>query len=309
MILDEKLLSLEERMAFALRFLFEKEGYERFRMGQFEPYDLYVRNKDFLLSDRVLTFTDLDGRLMALKPDVTLSILRRAENMPGDVQKVYYQENVYRAKPSGTGFREIMQCGLECIGDLKPQERFRVVHLATESLSLLGRDHRLLVSHAGFLKGLLSSLNIGAERYEGVLDCIRARNAEGLSRISDDYGLCKDEKERLVSAALYYGPLAQAEDHLSGFVQNEEMRRAVEELKALAAYLTESGSAETVRLDFSVANHMGYYDGLVFKGFLNGVPVGVLSGGQYGGLLKKMGKEGQAIGFAVYLNELEHLNG
>ena len=77
--MDETLLKREERAVFALRALYRRYGYLPFKMSKFEEYELYARNKDFLLSDRVITFTDLNGRLMALKPDVTLSILKNAE--------------------------------------------------------------------------------------------------------------------------------------------------------------------------------------------------------------------------------------
>ena len=55
----------------------------------------------------------------------------------------------------------------------------------------------------------------------------------------------------------------------------------------------------------SVTGDIGYYNGIVFKGFVSGIPTAVLSGGEYGGLLKKMGKVENAIGFAVYMDALE----
>ena len=62
--------------------------------------------------------------------------------------------------------------------------------------------------------------------------------------------------------------------------------------------------AEQVRLDFSLGNDMKYYSGLVFQGYVRGVPASVLSGGQYDRLLSHMGKKARAIGFAVYLDRL-----
>ena len=72
--------------------------------------------------------------------------------------------------------------------------------------------------------------------------------------------------------------------------------------------LKKSGEAEHVWIDFSVVNDMRYYSGIVFRGFINNVPTGVLSGGRYDNLLSKMGREGGAIGFAVYLDLLERLD-
>ena len=96
----------EERAQFALRSLYHRYGYAPYKMSHFEEYDLYVRNKDFLVSDQIITFSGAGGQLLALKPDVTLSIVKNAPQTPGVVQKVYYSENVYR------DYREIMQTGL-----------------------------------------------------------------------------------------------------------------------------------------------------------------------------------------------------
>ena len=66
--------------------------------------------------------------------------------------------------------------------------------------------------------------------------------------------------------------------------------------------------AENLRLDFSIVNDMNYYNGVIFRGYLPGLASGVLAGGQYDKLLRRMGKTGGAIGFAVYLDQLERLD-
>ena len=86
---DEKILKNEEKAIFALRSLYKSYGYLPFKMSKFEEYDLYATNKDFLVSDRVITFNDTDGKLLALKPDVTLSI-----------QEPYQRNDYYRIVPT-----------------------------------------------------------------------------------------------------------------------------------------------------------------------------------------------------------------
>ena len=105
-------LKKEEEAVFALRSLYGKYGYSQYKMSKFEEYDLYVRNKDFLISDSIITFTDMNGKLMALKPDVTLSIIKNGTDNVGCVQKVYYNENVYRVPKGTNSFKEIMQVDL-----------------------------------------------------------------------------------------------------------------------------------------------------------------------------------------------------
>ena len=128
-----------------LRDLYAGYGYAPFRVRKFEDYDLYAENKRFLQSHRVLTFTDTDGRLKALKPDITLSIVKSTTG--GDVRKVFYHENVYREPRPGDGFCEIPQMGLECIGALTGYDVGEVVMLAARSLDALSERWVLSVSH------------------------------------------------------------------------------------------------------------------------------------------------------------------
>jgi len=74
--------------------IYEKYGYKKFKMSKFEPYELYMENKDFLNSNQVISFTDLDGELLALKPDVTLSIMKSGKGEG----RIYYNENNLRMK-------------------------------------------------------------------------------------------------------------------------------------------------------------------------------------------------------------------
>ena len=52
---------------------------------------------------------------------------------------------------------------------------------------------------------------------------------------------------------------------------------------------------------------MRYYNGVIFRGYLPGLASGVLAGGRYDNLLRRMGKAGGAVGFAVYLDQLDRL--
>ena len=88
--------------------------------------------------------------------------------------------------------------------------------------------------------------------------------------------------------------------------RSETAQSALAELKTVTAFLEQVGSVR-VWVDFSLVSNMNYYNGLVFRGFVKGVPTGVLSGGQYDNLMKRMHKNARAIGFAVYLDLLERM--
>lgn len=299
----------DERGGLRLRELYRRRGYLPYRMSKFEPYDLYARNRSFLVSENILTFTDTDGRLMALKPDVTLSIVKNAQPPAGGLEKVYYHENVYRTTSAGLGFREIMQTGLECIGNLDLTAMGEVLSLAAESLRLLGGGEYLLdLGHTGLVSGLLEGVREDGVR-ERLLTELGRKNASGLDRICAQAGVERDLTDRLCRLSRLYGAPAQVLPQLEELAAGESAREALAELEGLCRILERLGLSDGLRLDFSIANDMRYYNGIIFRGYLPGLASGVLAGGRYDNLLRRMGKTGQAIGFAVYLDQLELLDG
>ncbi len=293
-----------EQVVQQLRALYRRYGYIQYKMSKFEPYDLYVRNKSFLVSEDILTFTDADGQLMALKPDVTLSIVKNAKEGSG-LQKVYYSENVYRTSPMTRGFREIMQTGLECVGDIDLVAMGEVLLLAAKSLETISGDYLLDVSHLGFVASLLDRAGVPEDRREGLLKLMEEKNASGLGELCRELGLDPEISQDLCRLTGLYGPPRELFPVLKEMVRGERMSAALAELEDICALMPE----DHLRLDFSIVNDMSYYNGFLFRGYLPGLPSGVLSGGRYDNLLRQMGRSGGAIGFAVYMNLLERLKG
>ena len=301
MIENASVLRNEELAVFRLRALYRECGYAPYKMSKFEEYDLYARNKHFLVSENVITFTDTDGKLMALKPDVTLSIIKNTKDTAGEVQKLYYDENVYRVSKGTHSFRELTQVGLECIGDVDDFSVCEVLSLAADSLSLISDDYVLDVSDLSLLAAVMDTLHVSEAAKAELLHCIGEKNVHGVREIAHREGADEEALSKLCTLIGYDMPLA------AGIAA---LRADLPEYAAQIAHLeticrTLGLRAEKVHLDFSVVNDMSYYNGIVFKGFVNGVPAGVLSGGQYDGLMQKMGRSARAIGFAVYLDLLE----
>jgi ATP phosphoribosyltransferase regulatory subunit len=305
MKLDEKVLENGERVAYSLGELYRKYGYVRYKISKFEEYDLYVQNKSFLVSENVLTFTDTDGKLMALKPDVTLSIVKNSIDEKNSIQKVYYNENVYRTSVGAGEFKEIMQTGLECIGDIDSYSVGEVVMLAAKSLESVSKKYVLDLSHLGFVSALLEGLTDNEVTRRELLRLMGDKNIHSIRALCAEAGIAEDGCDDVCKLAKLYGPIAKTLDDLLPLVRNDEMRAAYEELATLVEIIRIYGFEDRVFLDFSIVNDMNYYNGIIFKGFVDGIPSGLLSGGRYDNLLKKMGKSSGAIGFAVYLDLLE----
>ena len=294
---DQWQLDPEERIVFALRGLYRSYGYLPYKMGRFEEYELYAGNRKFLRSDRILTFTDTDGRLMALRPDVTLSIVR---NYGGEgLQKLFYHEAVFR--PGASGFKEIRQCGLECIGPLDLYQQSEVLLLAARSLALLSGDCLLDVSQLGFLSSLVDAL-FSAGLRKRAMRCIGQKNAAGIRAVCEAEGLEKAQAEKLIRLALSYGTAEEMLPLMRESLLNRETEAAYRELSGILALMPPGILRDQIRIDLSMIDDLKYYNGLIFRGLLPGTPKPVLSGGRYDNLLRKMGKDAAAIGFAVYMD-------
>ncbi len=303
---DEKLLKNEERAIFSLRSLYRSYGYLPFKMSKFEEYELYVRNKDFLVSDRIITFNDTNGKLMALKPDVTLSIIKNGIDLPGVKQKVCYNENVYRVSDGTHRYKEIMQTGLECIGDIDLYDVFETISLSAQSLEMISESFVLEISHLGVLSGVLEDVG-GDESFQNeVVRYIAKKNAHDLRALCKREGMNEEDGEKLESLIGIYGRRGDVLEKLDR-ICGPSSREAFNELVQLSEMLDGQPFGDRVVFDFSVVNDMRYYNGIVFKGFLDGVCEGVLSGGRYDNLMRRIGRTSGAVGFAIYLDLLEQL--
>ena len=298
---DPGVLNSEEKVIYGLRSLYEKFGYSQYRMSRFEEYDLYVRNKDFLISDNVITFTDTDGKLMALKPDVTLSIVRASRDEPDSPLKLYYDENVFRVSGRSRRFREITQTGLEYLGEIDDYVVSEVLQLACRSLRTISRNSILDISDLDIVRTAVEELGLKDDLTATILKYLGQKNVHEIENVCSSAGASESDIRRLTDLIRISGDPDKA---ISILKQGGYSGAAVKHLETLVSLLRQNGFYDMVRIDFSVVNDMNYYNGTVFKGYVAGIPSGILSGGRYDRLMKRMGKRAGAIGFAVYLDLL-----
>ncbi len=300
MSFDESILKSDERAVYELRALYREYGYSQFKMSKFEEYDLYSENKDFLVSDGVITFNDTNGKLLALKPDVTLSILKNFKDEAGSTERLYYNENVYRISETSHTYKEIMQTGLECIGDINGDSEAEVIILALKSLSLISNDFVLDLSHVGLVSALLDGFALEGTQRKTALNAIVAKNGDLLKEVCGE--------ELFGSLKCLIKSFKNAKDALSAvekICNTDEAKQYAKELSDIYNRAENEGFGSNINIDFSIVDSAAYYSGTVFKGYIGGAESRVLSGGRYDGLMRKMGRRSGGIGFAVYLDALE----
>lgn len=292
----------ETNILSALQKLYLRHGYFQYKMNKFEEYDLYAKNKDFLISDNIITFTDGNGKLLALKPDVTLSIVKNSKD-DSFLKRVYYTENVYRMTKGTRNYKEIMQVGLECIGTMDSYTISEVLDLACESLDQISSSTVLGVSHLGILSEFLLSIGLPLPEHESVFCLIGERNLHELSAFLSSHEI-EEDKVTLLSELLSIRGGAEMLPRVTELLNDYVSEKTLGQFTDVISVLSEH---QNLHLDFSIVDDIRYYNGFVFKGYAEGISTAILSGGQYDKLMKKMERSTGAIGFAIYFDEIEKL--
>ena len=231
MTYSSNVLKNDEKAMMNLRSLYRAYGYTQYKMSKFEEYDLYVRNKNFLKSDQIITFNDLNGKLMALRPDVTLSIVKNTKDCGDKLCKYYYNENVYRLSNTSREFKERMQAGLECQGNIDIYSMAEVILLAEKSLETIGERYVLDISHMGFLSAFLDELGVKEDQTLSILGCISDKNAPEIEKLCRQYKLEVDACQKLKKLTSLYGSFDETIGILKDISTGSRTDQAVSELE------------------------------------------------------------------------------
>lgn len=297
-------LPSEDRLPLELSRLYEQHGYQKYCMSKFEEYGFYSDNRDFLSTGGIITFHNSAGKLMALKPDITLSIVKNARTLPGGNARYYYNENVYRITEDTHDCKEIKQCGIELLGEIDTYATAEIVLLALQSLARIDANFTLILSHIGFVSAVLESAGIYGERRRKVLGYVKRKNKHDLARWCDENRIDSTVRDRLLTISGVCGSLEETLPTLNALVFDDKTAAALKELNDLHQMLAGADLADRLKLDLSVLNHLDYYNGILLQGYVQGAAAPVLSGGRYDSLAHKIRGEGSAFGFAVYLDGL-----
>ncbi|MDE5852411.1 MAG: ATP phosphoribosyltransferase regulatory subunit, partial [Oscillospiraceae bacterium] len=304
---SENMQKTEDDVIILLRDLYESYGFKKFKMKTFEEYSLYIENKNFLSNNQIITFTGLNGKLLALKPDITLSIIKNCDAAFDNNEKYYYNENVYRPHKNNYEYKEIPQMGLELIGNIDSYSILETVSIAIKTLKTITNDYLLDISDLDFIGGILDTIDCQKQVKLNILSYIKQKNDHDLKHYAKESGLSKSDINLLSAIVNLYGPFPRTLKICETIVNNEKSKRALNNLKSLYHQLKFYHLHNNIRLDFSIINDLDYYNGIIFQGFVKQVPNAVLSGGRYDKMVKRFGINASAIGFALYIDELDKL--
>lgn len=286
--------------------IYERFGFKKIKLSKFEDYNLYNNNKDFFQTEHILTFMNLNGNLKSLRPDVTLSIVKKVlKDNEKETQKIYYIEDIY--KIVSNEYEEIPQVGVEIIGKLNNYSNLEIISMAIESLKSINKNYILEISNIDFISAIFDEINLEENLKIEILNNIYLKNKHDLEKLLNK-NVDNKYKKYILSFIELSGNYKDILKKLKSLIINKKMQKSYEELKSLSFVFELYNNFDKILLDFSIESQLGYYNGIIFKGYIKESNDIILSGGRYDKLLNKFNSNKNAIGFAIYMDKLYEKN-
>ncbi|MBQ3841933.1 MAG: ATP phosphoribosyltransferase regulatory subunit [Ruminiclostridium sp.] len=288
-----------------LRGIYESHGYSEVITPGLEFFDVF-NNKSRHYSQEVLyKLTDGKGRIMVLRPDSTMPIARlmgtrlRTAVLP---LKLFYDQTIYRANPKESGRDdEFFQSGVELIGGDVMRSDMEVLSIAAEVMqSFDAAEQRFEIGDSGFFPLLSSKLGLKEQELDDLREYFISKNYPALDELLSRFAGSAEASALAKLSRLFGGKEVFAEAET---VLPPEALPILQRLEKVFDSLCELGMSSEVTVDLGFAGKTeDYYTGIVFKGYIEGYGMPVLTGGRYDRLIADFGVDTPATGFAVNEN-------
>ncbi len=261
-----------------------RDACQRFGFGEvvtptFETSELFTLRSGPGIIDEMYVFKDKGDREMALRPEITASVVRFFVNdlstQPRPL-KLYYVGNCFRYEnPQSGRYREFFQIGAELIGSKNPETDAEVIALAVNILRAAGlEDFVVRIGHIGILKSMIKEEIKDEKLASEVLRLLDKEDFDAMGELFDARTLPRSLFDKIVAYADVKGDIT--------VMNNLEKSEATDHIRDIFEVLKIYG-IEDCQVDLGIVRGLDYYTGMVFE--IDAPRLGaekqVLGGGSY----------------------------
>lgn len=288
--------------------VFEEWGYREVITPTLEYLETVLTGTGTALHDEIYKLIDRQGRILALRPDMTTPVARLAATRLsglGVPLRLYYRGSIFRFRPLQKGHpHEMQQAGIELIGVNNPAADAEVIAVALEGLRRLGlRGLRVGIGHAGFLQGIMEEAGLGEEQRGRLRRALAARDYVGYEGAVNSCTVSAGFRQVLLDVTAWHGAAGVIKS-ARRLVDNPRAREALDNLEETLGLLELYGNDREAYVDLGMVRDLEYYTGVIFEGYAPGMGRPLCGGGRYDLLLEEFGWPCAATGFAMALEEI-----
>lgn len=290
--------------------VFEGWSYSEIILPIFDYADLFVLGMGKEQAEMTYRFTGRDGKLLALRPDMTSLVARtvatRFRDRPRPIRLSYSGEVFRWDEPRAGRQYEFHQIGLEHIGSDRLEADTEVLVVAIEALRSIGLDDfAITIGHVDFFNGIAERLQLDEDGRRVMRELIDRKDTERLDAFLAGYAEGEARKGfcRLTTMAGKLDIISEAR----ALVSNSTSKAALDDLQRVYRIAEEIGIEQHIEIDLGDVGGLDYYTGLTFKIFARGLGSALGRGGRYDALLSKFGFPQPAVGFSLCLDWLAQI--
>jgi len=286
-----------------LRKLFYQSGYNEIQTPLLEYYDVFTGIKASIDQEQMFKLFDADGRILVLRPDITMPIARIAATKLKDLcfpLRISYIGNVYRNLVTQSGKQsEIAQAGLELIGASNAEADAEVIATAIQAfIDLDIKEFQLDLGQVEFFKGIIEQTGIDAELEDEIRSLIERKNMLELELLLKTIQISDDLKNTIYDLPKLYGngDMLKKAAKLSNSARCD---KALENIRSVHDILRDFGFDRFLTFDLGMVQSFNFYTGIIFRGITADLGYPICGGGRYDRLVQEFGIDMPATGFAV----------
>lgn len=293
---------IKRNMESALRNAFIASGFDEVETPTYEFYDVFQSGVGAYMQESMIKFMDSKGRILVLRPDITVPIARLAATRMDlkSGQRLFYIQNSYAAAQPAIGRAgEFTQAGVELIGDSGCSADAEVIALAIKSLKLCGLNNFAIdLGQVQYFKGLIADMKLDEAQADRLRHAVDSKDPIAVEAAAEELRLSDEARAQIKALPALFGG-AEVFDKALALTDNKACANAVNNLRNVYDLLGEYGLSSSLSVDFGMLHDIAYYSGIIFRGITPGIGFPVVSGGRYDELLAKFGSPSPATGFAL----------
>ncbi len=287
---------------------FHLSGYEKVDTPMFEYLDVINSKVGSIKVEQMIKFIDHTGKILALRPDMTIPIARMSSTRMKDEkepQRLFYQGNIFRSKGESQMMqRECTQSGVELLGVKGPQGDAEVIALAIETLKRSGLEGFTIdIGQVEFFKGLMEEAGLNSRQIEELRDYVDQKSMLSIELFIKENELNSNLEQIIMQLPTLYGK-QEVLENAKNITSNKRALNALYTLNEVYEYLKAFGLDEYISFDLGMLYSIDYYTGLIFRGITDYLGSPMLSGGRYDTLTQEFGCQREATGFAIEINSV-----
>lgn len=270
-------------------------GYQEYETPYLERLELYAaKSGEELVKEQAYVFPDRGGDLIALRPELTLSLARmiaaRSQSLPRPIRWWSFGPIWRYERPQKGRTREFLQWNIDLLGMDSAEADAEIAAIAVELFRAVGlapTQIRLLVNNRRLAEARYRSIGIDSAQLPSALRLVDRRD-----KLTDPKWAAFGEELGFATATI---------DSLAALLEDRAAWQDSEELTRFFQATSDLGVSDYVEFEPRIVRGLDYYTGTVFEARdPQGKFRAILGGGRYDNLVADVGGDPlPGVGFAM----------